>query len=108
MYRPDRYPRNWQELAIACKERAGKKCEVCHVTHGTERISRHTGAVYKVFLHAAHTKLHDTENPNPELKVLCPTRHGKLDWQLRKIEAAETHEKRKHKLLLLSRIYVHP
>lgn len=102
MYQPDRYPRNWKALALACKQRANWQCEVCRVTQNTERISHHTGAVYRVFLHAAHTKLHDTSNPQPELQALCPTCHGRLDWQLRKIEAEVTLEKRKHKLLLSS------
>jgi hypothetical protein len=103
MYRPDRYPRNWRELAIACKKRANLQCEECHVTQGTECISRRTGAVYNVFLHAAHTTLHDTSNPNPTLKALCPTCHGRLDWQLRKQEIAATLEMRKHQLLLTYR-----
>jgi len=103
MYQPDRYPRNWRELAIACKERANWRCEVCGVTQRTERISQRTGVVYKVFLHAAHTTLHDTSNPNPPLQALCPTCHGRHDWQLRKSEAEGTLEKRKHQLLLSSR-----
>ncbi len=103
MYRSDRYPRNWRELAIVCKERAGWQCEECQVTQGTERISQRTGAVYSVFLHAAHTKRHDTNNPQPALQALCPTCHGRHDWQLRKSEEAVTLEKHKHQLLLSSR-----
>src|SRR5205809_8020884 len=103
MYQPDRYPRNWRELAIACKKRANWQCEVCHVTQGTERISHHTGAVYHVFLHAAHTTLHDTSNPNPQLQALCPTCHGRHDWQLRKLEEAGLLETRKHQFLLACR-----
>ena len=103
MYKPDQYPRNWRELALACKQRAGWKCEVCRVQQGTKRTSQRTGVVYTVFLHAAHTKLHDTCNPDPTLKALCPTCHGRLDWQLRKSEAEEAFEKHKHELLLSSR-----
>jgi hypothetical protein len=102
MYRPDRYPRNWQQLAYGCKQRAGWQCATCGVTHGTERISHRTGAVYTVFLHAAHTKLHDTCNPQPTLQALCPTCHGRHDWQLRKRDAEGTLEKHKHQLLLAS------
>ena len=103
MYQPDRYPHNWRELAIACKERANWQCEGCGVTQHTERISQRTGAVYTVFLHAAHMKLHDTANQQPELQALCPTCHGRQDWQLRKREAEGTLEKHKHQLLLTSR-----
>jgi len=102
MYRPDRYPRNWQELACACKQCAGWECEVCHVPQGTERISKRTGAVYQVYLHAAHTRLNDTSNQHPTLKALCPTCHGQLDWQLRKTDADGTLEQLKHELLLSS------
>jgi hypothetical protein len=103
MYQPDRYPHNWQQLALACKEHAGWQCEACGVTQRTERVSQRTGAVYKVFLHAAHTKLYDTNNQQPELQALCPTCHGRLDWQLRKHEAAGTLEKHKHQFLLSTR-----
>ena len=103
MYQPDRYPQNWQALALACKERANWQCEGCGVTQRTQRISKRTGAVYRVFLHAAHTKLHDTNNSQPELHALCPTCHGRLDWQLRKTETEGTLEKHKHQLLLSSR-----
>src|SRR5205823_4973798 len=80
---PDRYPRNWRELAIACKERANWQCQEGGVTQETGRISQRTGAIYCVFLHAAHTQLHDTNNPQPELQALCPSCHGRRDWQLR-------------------------
>jgi len=102
MYRPDRYPRNWRELAIACKERANWQCEVCGVNQHAERISQRTGVVYKVFLHAAHTRLNDTSNPHPTLKALCPTCHGQLDWQLRKTVADGMLEQLRHELLLSS------
>jgi Zn finger protein HypA/HybF involved in hydrogenase expression len=103
MYNSNRYPPNWRSLARACKERANWQCEECYVTQGTERISHRTGAVYRVYLHAAHTTLHDTTNQQPELQALCPTCHGKRDWQLRKLEVEETREMRKHQLLLSSR-----
>ncbi len=103
MYQPDRYPHNWQALTLACKERAGWQCEVCGIMQRAERVSKRTGAIYAVFLHAAHTKLHDTSNPQPTLQALCPTCHGRLDWQLRKSEAEGALEKQKHQLLLSSR-----
>src|SRR5260370_12546034 len=103
MYRPDRYARNWKALALACKAHARWHCEVCGVAHGTKRTSHRTGVVYTVFLHAAHTTLHDTGNPNPTLLALCPTCHGQFDWHLRKIEAAALFEQRKHQLLLTCR-----
>ena len=33
--RKRRYPKNWKQLAFACKERAGWQCEECHEEHFT-------------------------------------------------------------------------
>jgi hypothetical protein len=103
MYRPDRYPRNWRELAIACKTRANWQCERCPVKQRDERLSKRTQKPYPVFLHAAHVKLHDTANPQPELVALCPTCHARMDWQHRKQEQRVQLEQLKHQLLLASR-----
>src|SRR2546423_6641448 len=80
--RRKQYPKNWEALARQCKEQAGWTCEHCHVRHGAKRISRQTGVVYTVFLHAAHTE-HDIGNPNPALLCLCPTCHGTYDYAYR-------------------------
>jgi hypothetical protein len=74
------YPKNWKQLAFACKEAAGWVCEFCGIAHGAETISRRTGNVYTVYLHAAHLD-HDPWNPNPRLAALCPSCHGRYDWQ---------------------------
>ncbi len=97
--RRKQYPKNWEALARQCKERAGWKCEQCHIRHGAIRTSRRTGAVYTVFLHAAH-KHHDIGNPNPILLCLCPTCHGRYDYQYRMLQKRRNHERLKHKLLL--------
>ena len=57
------YPDNWKDLATACKQRAGWRCEECG---STERLG------------AAHVN-HDPENPNPELRCLCWTCHSMYD-----------------------------
>ena len=74
------YPANWFELATACKERAGWCCEHCGIAHGTQVVSERTGTVYVVYLAAAHLD-HDPWNPAPRLAALCPTCHGRYDWQ---------------------------
>jgi hypothetical protein len=74
------YPDNWEELAYACKERAGWCCEHCGVPHGSQAISQRTGVVYIIYLAAAHLD-HDPWNPNPRLAALCPSCHGRYDWQ---------------------------
>jgi hypothetical protein len=100
MYRKDRYPPNWRELAVACKVRAHWRCEVCQVLHGDERVSKRTGQVYRVWLHAAHAKLNDTANLQPELQALCPSCHGALDWKLRRREERIVLEQLKHQMVL--------
>ena len=57
------YPVNWKDLATACKQRAGWRCEECGATE-------HLGA--------AHVN-HDPENPDPELRCLCWPCHGRYD-----------------------------
>jgi hypothetical protein len=103
MYRPDRYPRNWRALAIACKTRANWQCERCPVKQRDVRISKRTKKPYTVFLHAAHVKLHDAGNPDPQLQALCPTCHALMDWQHRRIEQRVESERIKHRILLSTR-----
>src|SRR2546421_9099374 len=96
--RRKRYPKNWELLAWLCKERAGWKCEHCHITHGSKRKSKRTGKRYTVYLHAAHRD-HDVGNPCPILICLCPTCHGRYDYQYRMRQKRLNHERLKHQLL---------
>lgn len=100
--RRKQYPKNWEQLARQCKERADWKCEQCHITQGKKRTSKRTGKRYVVFLHAAHRD-HDIGNPNPVLLCLCPTCHGKYDFQHRMKEQQISHERLKHQLFLAFR-----
>jgi hypothetical protein len=100
MYNKQSYPQHWKELAVRCKQRAQWRCEDCHVEQGEERVSKRTGSVYQVFLHAAHVSQHDTLNPQPELKALCPICHGRMDWQLRLREKEIALECMKHRMLV--------
>src|SRR5450432_85465 len=77
------YPPNWKELSRACKERAGWRCERCKVKQKARRKSKRTGEWYRVYLHAAHVFLNDTQNPHAPLMCLCPTCHGRYDFWLR-------------------------
>ncbi len=74
------YPEHWEELASACKSRAGWRCEFCGIAHRTPVVSERTGVVYTVYLAAAHLD-HDPWNPAPRLAALCPSCHGRYDWQ---------------------------
>ena len=73
------YPANWEALARACKDRAGWRCEFCGVGHGSTTLSRR-GEPYIVYLAAAHLD-HDPWNAHPRLAALCPSCHGRYDWQ---------------------------
>jgi len=79
-YRRQMYPANWRDLALACKIRANWKCEHCGVSQFDIRESRR-GTPYFVYLAAAHRYPFQESNPNPELLCLCPSCHGKLDYQ---------------------------
>lgn len=91
------YPANWNQLATATKEQAGYRCERCRIRQGARRKSKRTGQPYRVWLHAAHVRLHDTRNPAPDLKCLCPTCHGKYDHRLRVREGRIALERLKHR-----------
>ena len=97
-----RYPKNWKQLADACREKAGKQCEHCHIPQETELLSRRTHRVYKVFLHAAHIN-HDPENQTPELLCLCPSCHGRYDFQHLQRTNRVKLEQVKHRILLARR-----
>lgn len=97
-----RYPKNWEQLARACKEAAGQQCMYCAVAQGTELISKRTGAVYKVALHAAHQD-HDVGNQRPRLLCLCPSCHGTYDAKHRQRRRQTRLEQKKHRRLLNKR-----
>jgi hypothetical protein len=97
------YPVNWEELAWVCKERAGWCCEHCGVPHRTPAISR-AGKPYIIYLAAAHLD-HDPWNLNPRLAALCPTCHGRYDWQDYERKRWLELEMLRHQILLVARGY---
>jgi len=98
MYRK-RYPPSWEQLAQACKERAGWRCEHCGVEQYALVESR-KGTPYIIYLHAAH-KHHDPRNPCPELLCLCISCHAKYDYEHKQREARVRLEILKHLRLLV-------
>lgn len=92
------YPRNWQELARRCKQRAGWQCEHCKVDHLATRLSR-KGKLYTVYLAAAH-KNHDPDNPAPELVALCVTCHARYDYKHKQREKMIALHRLKHQRLI--------
>lgn len=93
------YPSDWEDKIQACKERAGWRCEECGVAHGAIAISRRTGVVYTVYLAATHVN-HDIWNPQPQLRALCPSCHGRYDHSRRERQRWLALEKQRHQWLL--------
>ena len=74
------YPSDWKLRAAACLARAGYRCQNCGMPHGVLRVGKKSKSPYIVYLHAAHVN-RDPENPQAELKALCPACHMKHDRQ---------------------------
>ena len=98
------YPTNWEDLARACKERAGWRCEHCGVEHGTSAVSERTGVVYTIYLAAAHVD-HDPWNPQPRLLALCPSCHARYDYSWHERERWLALEEYRHRLLVDDYLY---
>ena len=65
------YPKNWKDLAVACKEAAEWKCEECGMAHMDDGTM---GSCLTV--HHPHC---DTDNPEAVLIALCARCHLKAD-----------------------------
>lgn len=74
----DIYPADWKLRAAAWLARAGYRCEACGIAHGVLRVGKRSKSPYIVYLHAAHIN-HEPENPQAELRALCPSCHMKHD-----------------------------
>lgn len=96
-----RYPSNWEQLALACKERAGWRCEHCHVEQYALMHSA-KGTPYLIYLHAAHVH-HDPANPTPDLIALCVSCHARYDYEHRERERRVALERLRHQHLLAKR-----
>lgn len=102
MYRKDRYPENWPQMARECKEQANWQCQHCTTPHGAQKVGKRSGKPYHVALAASHLD-HDPENPDPRLAALCPECHGRYDWHWRAKRADAKLERMKHRMLLKQR-----
>lgn len=101
------YPKGWRRLALACKIRAGWKCEKCGVSHGALRRSVWTGRLWPVYLQAAHV-CHDQANESPDLVCCCPTCHWRYYRRPGQLLTHGQVEARKHRIALERRGYHGP
>lgn len=75
-----RYPKNWKEISLRIRERAGNKCEGC----GAENYKPHPVTGSKVILTVAHLD-HTPENCSDEnLKAWCQKCHNSYDIKHRR------------------------
>jgi hypothetical protein len=93
------YPKDWDEMARACKDKAGWRCEHCGIAHGTRAVSKRTGVVYVVRLGAAHLD-HDPWNPRPRLAALCPACHARYDYSQEERQRWLELERLRHRLYI--------
>lgn len=93
------YPKNWEKLALACKERAGWCCEECGIAHLAQVINRETGEVKRAILCAAHLD-HDPWNPRPRLRALCLSCHARYDYSARERARWLALERKRHQWLV--------
>ena len=81
------YPADWKAQAAACLARAGYRCEDCGTPHGVLRVGKRSKSPYVMYLHAAHIN-HDPDNPQAQLRALCPSCHMKHDRRTERHPAA--------------------
>ena len=75
-----RYPKDWKQISISIRERAGNKCENC----GAENHKPHHITGSQVVLTVAHLD-HTPENCAPEnLRAWCQKCHNAYDAPMRR------------------------
>ena len=99
----DIYPADWKLRAAACLSRAGYRCEACGMAYGLLRIGKRSRQPYVVYLHAAHVN-HDPENPQAELRALCPSCHMKHDRRTERTHVAA--RKQGYQVISASRLMI--
>jgi len=98
----DRYPKDWPEISLRIRERAGWKCEGspdypdCRAAQGEP----HPDTGSKVVLTVAHLD-HTPENCDDEnLKAWCQRCHLNYDRHIHTANARETRERRRRQIPL--------
>ena len=91
-----RYPANWPEMSLACKNRAAWHCERCGVVHKATCISVVHGTEYVTAIAACHPN-NDPENPDAELLALCKACHMRLDA----IQHARTRKRKRWQMMTI-------
>ncbi len=101
--RRKQYPPDWEKISRQFRQSRNFTCEDCRVKQGEQRVSRRTGVVYQVTMHAAHENRHEKHNPQAKLRCLCPTCHGRFDYQQKSREERLKIQRLLHARLLSTR-----
>lgn len=92
-FHKERYPKNWKEISLRIRERAGGKCEFC----GAENYKPHPITGSKVILTVAHLDHNPQNCADENLKALCQRCHLKYDARHHAKNASITRYQRKLK-----------
>lgn len=96
----DLYPDNWEEIATACKDRAGWKCEQCGWIHRAVRIGKKYGKPYNDYLAVAHINHDPSDNREENLKALCQRCHLQHDIEQHVISCRRTKQRKRREAQL--------
>ena len=97
-----RYPKNWRDISMAIRERAGQRCECegeCGL-HPDHRCEEHNGhfakwAKGKIVLTVAHLNHIPEDCRADNLKAMCQRCHLRYDQKLHVENARKTRRARK-------------
>lgn len=90
-FHKERYPKNWKEISLRIRARAGGKCEFC----GAENYKPHPVTGSKVVLTVAHLDHNPQNCADENLKALCQRCHLTYDARHHAKNASITRYKRK-------------
>src|SRR5260221_8899863 len=101
------YSDDWDEISLACREKANWQCEQCNIAEGTWRLGKTFSRPYRISLQVAHLN-HDTmDNREENLRVLCQACHLKYDGpQHGKHGKATKHRKKRERKLAAVQLYM--
>ena len=90
-FHAERYPKDWKQISLRIRARAGNKCEFC----GAENYKPHPVTGSKVVLTVAHLNHIPMDVRDENLKALCQRCHLTYDAKHHAQNAATTRHKRR-------------
>lgn len=93
-----KYPKNWKQISLAIRERAGWQCELCKAEHRKKHPITKKEVILTVH-HIEWLKNPVENNSYPNLIALCQPCHNRLDQGMRQRNAKATRERKKQDAL---------